>query len=273
MQRAGRTWGKTFDLHGNRLTPRSANAKRLRHCVYVALHNKKPYMSRNCTIQMRHMMFTHDQKSIDEMMKPGREAFEYWISFFPTAPLFGVEWRFGGMMGGMPAAPTKKPAPTKTKAATAKKAVAPKPAAPKPTTAESVAAKTVAKVEVKEAVTPAPTAAAPKIAAKPKKAVKKPTEVKAAAAPAPKPVKKAAPKTDGPAVLLADKPAKVDDLKLIKGIGPGLEKQLNKLGVYQFTQMAELKKADLEWIDERLTAFKGRCFRDDWTGQAKALLA
>ena len=30
---------------------------------------------------------------------------------------------------------------------------------------------------------------------------------------------------------------------------------------------------DLEIVDASLTSFKGRCYRDDWVGQAKALLA
>jgi large subunit ribosomal protein L19 len=64
-----------------------------------------------------------------------------------------------------------------------------------------------------------------------------------------------------------------DDLKMIKGIGPGLERQLNDLGLYHFDQLAKMTKADLTWIDANITRFKGRCFRDDWTGQAKKRLS
>ena len=39
-------------------------------------------------------MSTFDQKSMDAFTGPAREIFEAWISFFPTAPLFGVKWRF-----------------------------------------------------------------------------------------------------------------------------------------------------------------------------------
>lgn len=35
---------------------------------------------------------------LETWMKPGQEAFRFWISFFPTAPLFGVEWRFATMV-------------------------------------------------------------------------------------------------------------------------------------------------------------------------------
>ena len=39
-----------------------------------------------------------DAAQVDLWAKPSRDAFEFWISFFPTAPLFGVEWRFGQMV-------------------------------------------------------------------------------------------------------------------------------------------------------------------------------
>ena len=241
------------------------------------------------------------QDSFEDMMKPGREAFEYWISFFPTAPMFGVEWRFGDMMKGMdtmnmmpgmeamsaftaasPAAtkPAAKPAPkaaaktngaTKAEAVTTEKAAA-KPVAPKPAAKKAAPA---AQAPVKKA--PTPKAAVAKTAEKKvaaPKAEKAAATTKAPAAPAKAKAAKAPAKAkDGkPASLLAEKPAKVDDLKLIKGVGPGLEKELNELGVYQFSQMAGFSKADLTWIDNNLTAFKGRCFRDDWTGQAAALM-
>ncbi|MEM1300201.1 MAG: hypothetical protein AAGH68_13090 [Pseudomonadota bacterium] len=234
------------------------------------------------------------QDSLEDMMKPGREAFEYWISFFPTAPLFGVKWRFDGMMPGMdqmmPGMDQMMPGMnaftgpmsgfTKPKApkAAAPKTATPKPAEPKP------AATAAAPVE-----TPAPAPKPAKAEAAP--VVVKPAAKKAAeksAKPVAAKVEKAAAKTatktpakaktkgkakDGkPGGLLAEKPAKVDDLKLIKGVGPGLERELNGLGVYQFSQMAGFSKADLTWIDDNLTAFKGRCFRDDWTGQAKSLI-
>jgi predicted flap endonuclease-1-like 5' DNA nuclease len=42
--------------------------------------------------------------------------------------------------------------------------------------------------------------------------------------------------------------AKRDDLKLIKGVGPKIEKQLNSAGVYTFDQMSKLTTADLQAI-------------------------
>ncbi|MCA0278873.1 MAG: dipeptide ABC transporter ATP-binding protein [Proteobacteria bacterium] len=66
------------------------------------------------------------------------------------------------------------------------------------------------------------------------------------------------------------KPKKPDDLKLISGVGPKIEKILNGLGVYTFAQVAAWKKAERSWVDNHLN-FKGRIERDDWVKQASAL--
>jgi NADH-quinone oxidoreductase subunit E len=67
-----------------------------------------------------------------------------------------------------------------------------------------------------------------------------------------------------------DKPAEVDDLKLISGVGPKIEATLHELGIYTFAQVSSWKKAEREWVDGYLN-FKGRIERDDWLKQAKAL--
>ncbi len=59
---------------------------------------------------------------------------------------------------------------------------------------------------------------------------------------------------------------------MIKGIGPSLEGKLNALGIYKFEQIADFTEENLTWIDDHLVTFKGRCFRDDWVGQAKGLM-
>jgi large subunit ribosomal protein L19 len=64
----------------------------------------------------------------------------------------------------------------------------------------------------------------------------------------------------------------IDDLKLIKGITPELEAQLVKLNVVRFDQMAAFSDEDLANIDEALK-LGGKIEKDDWIGQAKALLA
>ncbi|MGR8946588.1 MAG: hypothetical protein ACU84Q_00975 [Gammaproteobacteria bacterium] len=76
-----------------------------------------------------------------------------------------------------------------------------------------------------------------------------------------------------PQGLFQAKPDHVDDLKLIKGVGPKLEAVLNNLGIYQFGQIAEFNAEDIAWVDEHIENFKGRIYRDEWVVQAKKLLA
>lgn len=64
----------------------------------------------------------------------------------------------------------------------------------------------------------------------------------------------------------------VDDVKLISGVGPALEKKLAAAGVTSLTQIANFTAADIARVDAELS-FKGRIERDDWVGQAKELLA
>ena len=116
-------------------------------------------------------------------------------------------------------------------------------------------------------------AATKKTAAKPaaKKTATKATAKKAPAkaAAVKSNAKKTVAKTAGPERL--KKPnGKADDLKLISGVGPKLEKTLNGLGFFHFAQIAKWKKADVAIVDDELS-FKGRIERDDWIKQAKAL--
>jgi NADH-quinone oxidoreductase subunit E len=67
-----------------------------------------------------------------------------------------------------------------------------------------------------------------------------------------------------------DKPAAVDDLKMISGVGPKIEGILHSLGIYTFAQVAEWNYAHRSWVDSYLN-FKGRIDRDDWVKQAEAL--
>ena len=95
-----------------------------------------------------------------------------------------------------------------------------------------------------------------------------------------KPVQKAAAKqaatpapTPGtrPARLEAAREGGADDLKMIKGVGPKLEKLLNKLGFFHFDQIAEWTADEVAWVDENLEGFKGRVSRDKWVEQARVL--
>ncbi len=67
-----------------------------------------------------------------------------------------------------------------------------------------------------------------------------------------------------------EKPAAIDDLKLIAGVGSKIEIILHELGIYTYAQVAAWKKAERDWVDSYLD-FKGRIERDDWVKQAKAL--
>lgn len=72
--------------------------------------------------------------------------------------------------------------------------------------------------------------------------------------------------TDSP--LAADD---ADDLKLIKGVGPAIEKTLNDLGIYRFNQIAEMSEYDIDRVAQRLKGFRSRIYREDWVGQARTL--
>jgi large subunit ribosomal protein L21 len=120
-----------------------------------------------------------------------------------------------------------------------------------------------------------------------KKAAPKKTAAKAPAKSAPKAADEAATKTKPAAAKskpvatkakpkaaavkkVAAKASSTDDLKLLSGVGPALEKKLLAAGVTSFEQIAAWKKADIEEFDEKLS-FKGRIEREDWVKQAKAL--
>jgi NADH-quinone oxidoreductase subunit E len=74
-----------------------------------------------------------------------------------------------------------------------------------------------------------------------------------------------------PALVSKPRGGKGDDLKLIWGIGPKLEKMLNRMGIWHFDQIAAWSAAELKWVDERLEGFRGRAKRDGWVKQAKKL--
>jgi small subunit ribosomal protein S2 len=71
--------------------------------------------------------------------------------------------------------------------------------------------------------------------------------------------------------LFTEAPSEKDDLKKITGVGPKLEEAMNKLGVYQFAQVASWTNDEIMWIDDSLSV-KGRIERDDWVGQVSELI-
>ena len=66
-------------------------------------------------------------------------------------------------------------------------------------------------------------------------------------------------------------PGAPDDLKLIVGVGPVLERMLHQLGVTTFRQVAHWSEDDIDVIDAKLHEFPGRIRRDGWVTQARAL--
>ncbi|MVM30545.1 hypothetical protein GO755_10920 [Spirosoma sp. HMF4905] len=62
-----------------------------------------------------------------------------------------------------------------------------------------------------------------------------------------------------------------DDLKVIVGVGPFLEKKLHAIGIYTFRQIANFNQEDIEKVNDIIEFFPGRIERDDWVGQATEL--
>jgi predicted flap endonuclease-1-like 5' DNA nuclease len=62
-----------------------------------------------------------------------------------------------------------------------------------------------------------------------------------------------------------------DNLRLIKGIGPAIEKTLNELGIFRYHQIAEMTEYDIDRVAQRLKGFSSRIYREDWIGQARDL--
>ncbi len=75
--------------------------------------------------------------------------------------------------------------------------------------------------------------------------------------------------TAEPAPGVAPAPDQPDDLKLIVGIGPALEKKLHAHGILSYRQLAALGDEDIDRLETAIRA-AGRVRRDDWIGQAKA---
>ena len=63
-----------------------------------------------------------------------------------------------------------------------------------------------------------------------------------------------------------------DDLKMIKGVGPAIEKTLNEIGIFRFEQIADMSEYDIDRVAKRLRGFHSRIYREDWIGQARDLL-
>lgn len=163
---------------------------------------------------------------------------DYFLSFSPLAPFFGVAWRFAPMVAASAALAPKSPAEAVRKPMSAGAAAAAPAARP-----------ARAKVSVDDAV-----------------------ELSSEAAP----LTEAAPEAPAPisVAVVAVEPAVADDLTAIKGVGPKLSRQLNEMGLFTYAQIAALTAEDLTRIDAHLSGVnKGSAERNDWIGQARALAA
>jgi large subunit ribosomal protein L21 len=71
-----------------------------------------------------------------------------------------------------------------------------------------------------------------------------------------------------PANLLTEaRGGNADDLKLISGVGPALEKKLHANGIFHFDQIVTWNADEIAYMDDQLS-FKGRIERDEWLTQA-----
>jgi len=66
-------------------------------------------------------------------------------------------------------------------------------------------------------------------------------------------------------------PGAPDDLKMIVGVGPVLERMLHQLGVTTFRHVAYWTERDIDEFDAKLHEFPGRIRRDGWVTQAREL--
>jgi predicted flap endonuclease-1-like 5' DNA nuclease len=165
-------------------------------------------------------------------------------------------------------APKAEAAPAKAaaKAKAAPKAKAEK--APAKAAAKAPAKAAAEKAPAKAKADKAPAAAKPKAGAKPKAAKSAPVAFAA--------VDDAAVDAAGagtkPKGLKAPKGGAGDDLKLIEGIGPVLEKVCHDNGIFHFDQIAAWGPAEVAWMNGNMPRFKGRVSRDKWVAQARLIL-
>ena len=64
----------------------------------------------------------------------------------------------------------------------------------------------------------------------------------------------------------------LENLQLIRGVGPAIEKTLRKLGIRNLEQIAALTAEDIHKVAAEIRGFSSRIARENWIGQAKKLL-
>ncbi len=74
-----------------------------------------------------------------------------------------------------------------------------------------------------------------------------------------------------PLALTQPRDGKADDLQVIEGIGPVLERLCHELGIFHFDQIAGWGPAEIAYMDGNIKGFKGRVTRDKWVAQARLI--
>lgn len=74
-----------------------------------------------------------------------------------------------------------------------------------------------------------------------------------------------------PAWLMIQPQGPRDDLQRLEGVDPGLERALNRLGIYHFHQIARFEASDVEWLVEHLEGVPEHTIRDSWITDALRL--
>lgn len=63
-----------------------------------------------------------------------------------------------------------------------------------------------------------------------------------------------------------------DDLTKIRGIGPWIEKRLNKIRIFTFRQISLMTPKIVEVVNDAIKYFEGRVHRDEWVLQAQKII-
>ncbi|MEM8524011.1 MAG: helix-hairpin-helix domain-containing protein [Bacteroidota bacterium] len=71
--------------------------------------------------------------------------------------------------------------------------------------------------------------------------------------------------------IVVDDNMEKDDLTLINGVGPFLEKKLNEVGVYTYAQVSSWSTEEVSKITRDIGFFPGRIEQDNWVAQAARL--
>lgn len=75
----------------------------------------------------------------------------------------------------------------------------------------------------------------------------------------------------GPSLPSAPLGSAPDDLEIIKGIGPVINRELSAMGIVTFAQLVALTAAQIDYIEDRI-GFPGRVGREHWIEQARELM-